>query len=219
MNTIKTIKSGKLSGNAYLVQNGDSFILIDTGARSKRAVIEQQLEECACSPGNLKCILLTHADFDHSGNALYLGRKYKTPVGIHKEEAVVLESGDMFIHRKKKPKIIGFLLKTFMSPEKFKPDFYLEDNDSIDRYGINARVIHTPGHSPGSVCILTSNGECFCGDLFINTEKPRVVKLTDDQEQMQASVRKILAHDIRTIFPGHGGHFMRNELTTEPESA
>jgi len=212
MNTITTIKSGSLSGNVYLVQNGDSYILIDTGARSKRALIEQQLEACACSTGNLKCILLTHADFDHSGNALYLGRKYKAPVGIHKEEAVVLETGDMFINRKKKPVIIGFIIKAFMGAEKFRPDFFLDGNDSIDRYGIDARVIHTPGHSPGSVCIVTKERDCFCGDLFINTGRPEVITLVDNPLQLKDSIKKILEQDIRKIYPGHGDPFLKDEL-------
>ena len=212
MNNIITIKSGSLSGNAYLVQNGNSFILIDTGSRSKRILIEKKLEEYRCTPGSLKCILLTHGDFDHSGNALYLGKKFKAPVGIHKDEAIVLEKGDMFINRKKKNIIISFLIKNLMGIDKFKPDFFLGDDDKIDRYWIDAKVIHTPGHSPGSVCIVTTDGECFCGDLFINTEKPQVVRLVDDPEQLQESVRKILEYDIRIIYPGHGDPFLKKDL-------
>jgi glyoxylase-like metal-dependent hydrolase (beta-lactamase superfamily II) len=160
-----------LSGNVYLLRSGDSFVIIDTGLSSKRSFLLKKLEEYGCTPPRLKCILLTHGDFDHCGNALFLGKMFSVPVGVHKADAIVLEKGDMFINREKKNKIISYMVRKFMGIEKFKPDFCLDDPDTLDRFGLNARVIHTPGHSPGSACILTSEGDCFCGDLFENTKK------------------------------------------------
>jgi glyoxylase-like metal-dependent hydrolase (beta-lactamase superfamily II) len=69
MNEIITIKFGGLSGNAYLIRKDDSFVLVDTASKSKRAVLEKKLLEYGCLPGKLKLIVLTHGDFDHSGNA------------------------------------------------------------------------------------------------------------------------------------------------------
>jgi len=78
---------------------------------------------------------------------------------------------------------------------------------------MDAKVIHTPGHSPGSVCIVTSEGDCFCGDLFTNGSKPKPVNLIDDPADMKASIRKILDHELRTIYPGHGEPFLKKELS------
>ena len=209
MSTVITIKLGMISGNVYLVGSGDSFILIDTGLRSKRFILEKKLEEHDFESGKLKCILLTHGDFDHCGNALYLSKKFKIPVGVHTDDAIILENGDMFINRKKKNKIISIITRKLMGIEKFKPDFYLDDSSNLTQYGINAKVIHTPGHSPGSVCIITSDGECFCGDLFENIKKPQINKMVDDYEEMNNSIKKIIEYDIGTIYPGHGEPFLK----------
>jgi glyoxylase-like metal-dependent hydrolase (beta-lactamase superfamily II) len=213
MNTVKTIRLGMISGNVYLVQAIDSCILIDTGLRSKRSVLTSALEEYSRTMGRLTCILLTHGDFDHCGNALYLSKKFKIPVGIHRNDAVVLEQGDMFINRKRKNPIIGFVIRKCMGIKKFSPDFYLDDHSALGQYAMNMKVIHTPGHSPGSVCLITSDGDCFCGDLFENTRKPQINKIADDVDEMKNSARKIMESDITTIYPGHGKPFLKKDLT------
>lgn len=214
MNTVIIIKPGTFSSNVYLVQSGDAFILIDTGIRSKRYIIEKKLEEYQCTSGKLKCILLTHGDFDHSGNALYFRKKFGVPVGIHKDDAVVLETGDMFINRIKGNKILSSLTRQFMGIEKFSPDFYLDDSHTPEQSGIDMKVVHTPGHSPGSSCIITSDGACFCGDLFENTRNPRINAIVDDPEKMKASVEKIMKYNFNTIYPGHGEPFFKKDLLT-----
>ncbi len=212
MSTVITFKLGVISGNVYLAGGGDSFVLIDTGLRSKRFILEKKLEEHKCESGKLKCILLTHGDFDHCGNALYLSRKFKIPIGVNKNDAAILENGDMFINRKKKNKIISVITKKLMGMEKFTPDFYLENMNDLTQFGIDAKVIHTPGHSPGSVCIITSDGECFCGDLFENIKKPQINKIVDDYKEMNNSFKKIIKYDIETIYPGHGAPFLKKDL-------
>jgi hydroxyacylglutathione hydrolase len=57
--------------------------LIDTGCSSQRANLEKELGSAGCKPGNLKAIVLTHGDFDHSGNASYLGKKFGTKMAMH----------------------------------------------------------------------------------------------------------------------------------------
>jgi glyoxylase-like metal-dependent hydrolase (beta-lactamase superfamily II) len=213
MYSVKTIQLGMISGNVYLLQSGDSFILIDTGLKSKRTILEKVLEGYGCTPGKLKCIILTHGDFDHCGNALYFRNKFNIPVGIHKNDSIVLENGDMFINRKKRNKIVGFLVRTLMGIEKFKPDFYLDELDNnLNQYGFDAKVIHTPGHSPGSVCIVTINGDCFCGDLFENVKKPQINTIVDDDVIIMNSVNKIMEYNIKTIYPGHGKAFLKQQL-------
>lgn len=80
---IKTIYFGGLISNCYLVKTDSDFILIDTGRASKRAKLEQELESAGCNPGNLKLIVLTHGDFDHTGNCAYLRMKFGTRIAVH----------------------------------------------------------------------------------------------------------------------------------------
>jgi len=66
----------KLGGvNCYLIETDTGYILIDTGGSNKRTDLEKELESAGCQPGNLKLIVLTHGDFDHTGNAAYLRKK------------------------------------------------------------------------------------------------------------------------------------------------
>jgi glyoxylase-like metal-dependent hydrolase (beta-lactamase superfamily II) len=61
--------------NCYLVKTPDGYILVDTGYSNQRIKIEKALDEEGVQPGNLKLILLTHGDFDHTGNSAYFREK------------------------------------------------------------------------------------------------------------------------------------------------
>ncbi len=77
------------------------FILIDTGCSNKLAYLEKELEILGCSPGNLKLIILTHGDFNHSGNSAYLSRKFNAKIAMHGDDSGMIEHGDIFWNRKK----------------------------------------------------------------------------------------------------------------------
>ena len=64
------------SVNCYLIKTETGFVLIDTGSSNGRAELEHQLERAGCKPGNLRLILLTHGDFDHTGNAAHLRKRF-----------------------------------------------------------------------------------------------------------------------------------------------
>ena len=74
---LQEIKIISFSGvNCYLVMVGKSCVLLDTGFTKNRVGIEQELDGAGCSSETLNLIVLTHGDFDHSGNAVYLRGKY-----------------------------------------------------------------------------------------------------------------------------------------------
>ncbi len=196
--------------NCFLVRAGDGFVLIDTGRFSKRAVIEGQLADAGCQPGNLKLIVLTHGDFDHCGNAAYLRKQYGAKVAMHVDDTGMVERGDMFWNRKQpNPLIKGLFGSVFRLSEadRFKPDWYLKAGDTLAAYGLDAEVIELPGHSKGNVGILTRSGDLFCGDLLGNVGKPDVWTMIDDPVAAKASVEKLRRYTIQTVYPGHGKPF------------
>jgi glyoxylase-like metal-dependent hydrolase (beta-lactamase superfamily II) len=83
----------------------------------------------------------------------------------------------------------------------------VEDGDNLLSYGVEARVVHIPGHSAGSIGVLTNNGDLFCGDLFTNTKEPSLGAIIDDEAATQASVGKLKQMDIEQVYPGHGDPF------------
>jgi hydroxyacylglutathione hydrolase len=84
------------SVNCYLIETETGYILIDTGGSNKRTDLEKELESAGCQPGYLKLIVLTHGDFDHTGNAAYLRKKFGTTIAMHDDDSGMVERGDMF---------------------------------------------------------------------------------------------------------------------------
>ena len=216
---IKTISlTNILAGvNCYLVKTDTGFILIDTGWANRHNDLEKELESVGCMPGNLELIVLTHGDFDHTGNCAYLSKKFGTKIAMHVDDSGMVEHGDMFWNRKKGNILIRIIAKFFFrlrKSDRFKPDLYFEDGYDLSGYGFDARVLHIPGHSKGSLGILTTGGELFCGDLFENTKKPVVNSIMDDRVTANASVEKLKSLKIKTIYPGHGKSFPMEQFIT-----
>ena len=69
--------------NAYLIESEEGFVLIDTGFRFDRAQLDRELRAAGCGPGDLKLIVITHADPDHSANADYLRETYGAKIASH----------------------------------------------------------------------------------------------------------------------------------------
>jgi len=198
------------SVNCYLVGTGAGYILIDTGGSNKRSALEGKLESLGCNPGNLQLIVITHGDFDHTGNAAYLRDRLGAKIAMHNEDAGMAERGDMFWNRKTGSTLIRVLapiLFSFGKANRFEPDLCIEDGYALSQYGFDARVLTIPGHSKGSIGILTAGGDLFCGDLFDNTHKPALNSIMDDLAAANASLEKLRGLAIYTVYPGHGKPF------------
>ncbi len=197
--------------NCYLVETDDGYILIDTGSKNSRADLEKELESAGCKPGDLELIVITHGDFDHTGNAAYLAAKFGAKIAMHVDDSGMLEHGDMFWNRKKGNKIISIvapILFKFGESERCTPDLYVEDGYDLSEYGLDAQVLHIPGHSKGSIGILTGGGDLFCGDLLENTDQPVLNSIMDDVAAANASVERLKSLEINTVYPGHGEPFL-----------
>jgi glyoxylase-like metal-dependent hydrolase (beta-lactamase superfamily II) len=206
--------------NCYLVETNTGYVLIDTGSSNARAGLEKALESAGCQPEDLELIVITHGDFDHIGNAAYLRKEFGAKIAMHAADSGMAERGDMFSNRKK-----ANILTRVMAPvisalfgfgrsEKFKPDLYIDEGVALSEYGLDARVLSIPGHSQGSIGILTTDGDLICGDLLENTEKPALGSLTDNLAAAHKSVDKLKSLEIRTVYPGHGQPFPMKEFLT-----
>jgi glyoxylase-like metal-dependent hydrolase (beta-lactamase superfamily II) len=198
------------SVNCYLVRTSQGFVLIDTGMTNKGGKIEKELGSKGCLPENLQLIILTHGDFDHCGNAGYLRKKFGTQVAIHKDDSGMVERGDMLWNRNKKNILIRIIFRLFFrlgKSDRFEPDLYVDDGYDFSKYGFEAKVLHIPGHSKGSIGILTVEGDLFCGDLLANVDKPEIGGIIDDTVALHASLEKLKRLQVNTVYPGHGKPF------------
>ncbi len=198
--------------NAYLAETSTGFILFDTGLPRNRGALEWALSDADCGPKELKLIVLTHGDFDHIGNAAYLHGAYSAKIAMHTGDAAMASSGDMFAGRVTRPnalvRALVSRLTRFGKKRCFTPDIALEDGMRLDKWGLDATVLSLPGHSPGSIGILTGDGQLIAGDLFENAKQgPRLNSIMDDLEQATASVERLRSLGVRTVLPGHGAAF------------
>lgn len=196
--------------NCYWVKTDTGCILIDTGSANQRGVLESELESAGCRPGNLDLVVLTHGDFDHAGNAAYLGKTFGAKIAMHEDDAGMVERGDMFWNRKTGNVLLRWLspiLFGFGKQKRFTPDLFVEDGSDLSAHGFDARIVDLPGHSKGSIGILTAGGDLFCGDLLENTAKPALNSIMDDLMAANASVEKLAGMGIKTVYPGHGSPF------------
>lgn len=201
--------------NCYIQKVQEGYILIDTGYARKRKHLDKELDKNGIKPGNLNLIVLTHQDFDHTGNAAYLRDKFQTKIAMHREDSEAVKRGDMLWNRKGRNIITRFIFKILLVAfrlrkfEKFTPDVYLEDGDDLSSFGLKAKVLHIPGHSKGSIGIFTGERNFFCGDLFMNSKKSSLI---DVKEQLLSSIERIKDLNVNFIFPGHGPPFTLKEL-------
>jgi hydroxyacylglutathione hydrolase len=198
------------SVNCYLIETDAGFVLVDTGSPNGRAKLARELEGAGCTPGDLKLVVITHGDFDHTGNCAFLREKFGTKIAMHPDDSGMVERGDMFSNRQSGNILIRMmtpLLFRFGKSERFVPDLYVEEGYDLSSFGWDAKVLSIPGHSKGSIGILTANGDLFCGDLLASTDGPALNSIMDDLAAAKASVDKLRNLEIGTVYPGHGDPF------------
>lgn len=172
-----------VNSNSYLI--GD--ILVDTGTGQNKEYIYFKIKEADYSPEDISLIVNTHCHYDHvGGNYLFPNAK----VAIHKEDVNFLKSDDNY-------STAAFLFND--SIKRKDVDIELKENDKIDDF----RVIHTPGHTPGGICLW--NGETLIsGDtIFANGGIGRM-DIGGNQEDMKNSIKKLKGLDVEYLLPGHG---------------
>lgn len=211
---IKVINLGFV--NAFLVHLESGFVLVDTGVAQHWPKLENALIEAGCQPDNLKLVVITHGDQDHVGNCATLQRKYGVKIAMHKGDQLMVESDEKTKRTVTNPIMRLFfsvalffmkLSKSSSSFPKFKPDILLTDGQSLKEFGWNAKVIGTPGHTKGSIVILTEEGSLFAGDTLNNMFKPDVAPIVEDFSELKGSLEIIKKLKIETVYPGHGKPF------------
>ena len=203
--------------NACLVRTDAGFVLIDAGMAGNRATLDRELHAAGCGLGDLRLIVITHGDPDHSGNAAYLRAKYEAKIAMHKAEAAAVERGNMFLSRGPLPPVRRMLkplisLFRLRKRDRFTPDLYIEDGDRLDEYRLAATILHAPGHTAGSIAVLTDTGTFFSGDFLENRTRPSIATIVDDPEALKVSFERVKTLDIRIVYPGHGNPFTLDEI-------
>jgi hydroxyacylglutathione hydrolase len=207
--------------NAYLLKSDKGFMLVDTGLPQQKEQLENELKSAGCTPENLTLVIITHGDWDHTGNAAFLKEEYHAKIAVHPSDVNQAENG-IFLKRKVRPLLFKIffairMIKRKLNKDqtafpKFKTDIQLSDNQSLEEYGLKAKIIHIPGHTEGSIGVLTDDGNFFAGDTFVNYKRPAIALIIQNQKELRASIDKIKKLNITTVYPGHGKPFSIKNL-------
>jgi hydroxyacylglutathione hydrolase len=204
--------------NAYLLSVQDGYILIDSGMPFQWATLESDLRKAGALPDRLKLAVITHGDIDHTGGCANLQKKYKVPIAIHPGDREQVETGKRLVRESggrmgklltAASRMAGNLQKRapMVAYEIFQPDVLLADGQSLAPYGLDATVLHLPGHTPGSIAILTADGALFVGDTLANRGGSYMPPFIQDRNNLRASIERLKGLHATTIYPGHGKPF------------
>ncbi|MFV2014085.1 MAG: MBL fold metallo-hydrolase [Candidatus Heimdallarchaeota archaeon] len=208
---------GYVSTNCYVFGKQEEAVLVDPGGPEVTSIVKKLQEKEI----EIKHVVVTHGHFDHLGWAADVMK--------------LVEGAKVYLHEAEKPAVEPFLdrmVKQWGLPpcELREPDVWVREDNILDMAGLKYKVIHTPGHSPGSAVFqLLSKKEghstnlnldsAFVGDLVFQGSIGRFDLPFSDGEDMKASLIKLMEilPKHSELFPGHGNITdMGTELESNP---
>ena len=142
-------------------------------------------------------------------------------LAVHKEDAdIVREGKKVFPHGLNKwGCFLAFIWKpmfSFINYSGAEPDIFLDEEFPLGEFGIKGRIIHTPGHTTGSVSVLLDGGEAIVGDLAMNGFPMRrgagMPIFGNSEREIKQSWKKLVDAGASVIYPGHGDPFSASQL-------
>jgi glyoxylase-like metal-dependent hydrolase (beta-lactamase superfamily II) len=212
--------------NAYLFK-GENNTLVDTGMLHTVHILKKALNEHGLEFSDIDRIIVTHGHPDHCGAAKKIVRAGRAKVVAHSGDKVTIESGrDVSYKRYRKflqmigvPSSIVILLGLLSFMFKFMAegctiDIVISEGDEIQIGKYRAKIVETPGHSKGSICLFVENGGMlFCGDTVIEHITPNAFIILEENEELPVrlsqdefyqSLDKIKKLSPSVIYSAHG---------------
>jgi len=181
---------GRLATNCYVLENEGVAIIVDPGDDPER--ILRFIKDIKTKPS---AIVATHAHFDHVLGVDHLRRVLRIPFLLHREDLPILES-----MQNRARHFVGIEV-----PKPPKVDGFLEDGKGLRLGSETVKVLHTPGHSPGSIT-LYGNGYVMTGDALFNQSIGRTDLPGGDFDTLVRSIKErlFMLEDETIVYPGHG---------------
>ncbi|MCP3822704.1 MBL fold metallo-hydrolase [Streptomyces sp. A3M-1-3] len=203
---------GRHAVNAYLLL-GRRPVIVDAGMPGSGRKIYDQVARHGVDPEDIALIVLTHGHIDHFGSATELHRLTGAPVAGHADDLIPYRTG-----RAREPyrptgpmgRLMNRSRSLHVPVQPVEPEVVVSGERNLFDYGVEARIMPTPGHTAGSVSVLTDTGDLVAGDLVANsfmgliTGRPANPPFHDDPFGNLASLRRMLALKPTRLHVGHG---------------
>lgn len=199
---VKCLVVGAFQENCYLVCQGDHAIVVDPGDNPTGIIEEIQKENLT-----VDAIICTHAHLDHVGAVEKLMDITGAPFCLHEADAAMLPTVPT--------QALMFGLSAAQPP---RPTRLLKDGDTVTANGLTLEVLHTPGHTPGGIC-LKGDGVVFTGDTLFAGSIGRTDLPGGNHQQIIQSIKEKLMplEDATIVYPGHGAEStIGNERRNNP---
>ena len=203
--------------NCYLVRGAGGTILVDPGPPGSAAAIAAGAAAAGVEPAEIRLILVTHGHLDHYGAAAEVQAWCQAPTAAHP-----LAPGFSQDRRNALPpaqtiqgslaRLAYLLLTPLFSFQPLKADILLAEDADLSAYGLDARTVPLPGHAPGSLGILTAQGDALVGDLLVNYVVPSEPLYLADRAAWQESLARLRSLQPRQVYVGHGDPFAGDGL-------
>ena len=179
---IIAIEGTLFDSNIYIL--GDT--VVDTGTGMNPDNLMRRIRGAGVEPGSIKHIVNTHCHFDHTGG----NRLFDADIAIHSLDAEALREGD-------DTKTVAYMFSASMEPMEVAVE--IGDGDFVGDF----EVIHTPGHTPGCICLYDGRSLISGDTVFADGGFGRV-DVGGDINELAESIKKLMKLDIEYLFPGHG---------------
>lgn len=193
--------------NCFLIKGEKKHVLVDTGVPNSEKKIIKQLLEHNIKLEDIGLMIITHGHIDHFGSARELKDILKCPILIHSLDKFALLTGKSMLETlNPNHKIWDIVLKPKLAKDRASncfPDIILTGNEAYDLsiFGINGKVIHTPGHTPGSLSVILEDGSAIIMDLASSgillggiafNSRMKHPPFHDNLDQVKSSINHIL---------------------------
>ncbi|MEU6370230.1 MBL fold metallo-hydrolase [Streptomyces sp. NPDC046931] len=203
---------GRHSINAYLLL-GRRPVIVDAGTPGSGRRIYDQVAAHGVDPTDVALIVITHGHIDHFGSAAELHRLTGAPVAGHSADIGPFRTGrarEPYLPTGPMGRLMARNKNLHVQAESFEPDVLVHGETGLEDFGITARIMPTPGHTAGSISVLTDEGDLVAGDLVANSfmglipGRPANPPFHDNPLRNLASLREMLALNPTRLHVGHG---------------
>ena len=204
---IYRIRNGRC--NCYLISNGNRFLLVDSGTKRDWNRLNKRLDKLGATHASL---VLTHCHFDHAENAAKLKQTHGTPVWVHRSEGTCLKNGENPVIQGSTP-VTKLLIQVLrwtrqlvrLNYAPVNHDCLVDERLDLDPFGFPGYILHTPGHTPGSLSVIIENEIALVGDTLFGIFRGSVFPpFADNPKLMVQSWKKLLDTGCTTFLPAHG---------------